>query len=208
MRPSTSLATLGLCAALVTGCGLPWTNTPTADPPEVRAGELEAAAGRSCPQELPIGDDPSGHDVAEAADELPTLLEPQKAWVCRYDFFERGTTGDGGTVYGWRLTGAPMAVDDDVLPDLQDALDDLAVVDLPQDCNGDLGPRWLVAYSHDGDLTGVLVDDYGCREVRLTDDPHGTAPGDDGQEGTVGGVLDGGAEILDALGVGRWASGT
>jgi hypothetical protein len=51
--------------------------------------------------------------------------------------------------------------------------------------------------------TGVIVDDYGCRDVRLTDNPHTTPPGADDQDGTVGGVLDGGAAILEALGVGR-----
>lgn len=61
----------------------------------------------------------------------------------------------------------------------------------------------MVAYSHDGDLTGVVVDDYGCRDVRLTDNPHTTPPGADNQVGTVGGVLDDGTAILDALGMGR-----
>ena len=57
----------------------------------------------------------------------------------------------------------------------------------------------MVVYAHDGDLTGVVVDDYGCRTVRLTDKPHATPPGADRQEGTVGGTLDGGRAILAAL---------
>jgi hypothetical protein len=61
----------------------------------------------------------------------------------------------------------------------------------------------MVVYNHDGDLTAVVVDDYGCRDARLTDNPHVTAPGADHQDGTVGGVLDGGAAILDALELGR-----
>jgi hypothetical protein len=61
----------------------------------------------------------------------------------------------------------------------------------------------MVVYNHGGDLTGVVVDDYGCRDVRLTDNPHTTPPGADDQDGTVGGVLNGGGAILDALGVGR-----
>ena len=89
------------------------------------------------------------------------------------------------------------------LPDLQDALNDLSLPDFSGGCDDDLGPRWMVVYTHDGDLTGVVVDDYGCREVRLTDNPHITAPGADDQDETVAGVLDGGAAILDALGVGR-----
>jgi hypothetical protein len=61
----------------------------------------------------------------------------------------------------------------------------------------------MVVYSHHGDLTGVVVDDYGCRDVRLTANPHSTPAGAADQEGIVGGVLDGGAAILDTLGVGR-----
>lgn len=57
----------------------------------------------------------------------------------------------------------------------------------------------MVVYSFEGDLTGVVVDDFGCRDVRLTDDPHDTAPGADGQEGTVGGVFGDGQVILKAL---------
>jgi hypothetical protein len=60
-------------------------------------------------------------------------------------------------------------------------------------------------YTHDGDLTGVVIDDYGCRNVRLTDNPHTTPPGADDQDGTVGGVLNGGAAVLDALGL--WSLG-
>jgi hypothetical protein len=44
---------------------------------------------------------------------------------------------------------------------------------------------------------------YGCRDVRLTDNAHVTPPGAVGQQGTVGGALDGGPAILRALGVGR-----
>jgi hypothetical protein len=82
-------------------------------------------------------------------------------------------------------------------------MDTVAVADRSGGCNDDLGPRWMVAYSRDGDLTGVVVDDYGCRDIRLTDNPHTTPPGADDQDGTVGGVLDGEAAILEALGLGR-----
>jgi hypothetical protein len=203
----TLRTSLGLAAVLLglAGCAFPWSGPSTADTPEVRPSELEAADGRPCPEELPIGGDPSGHGfgVGEAADELPSLLEPQEAWVCQYDSYDAGSTGNGGTVLGWRRNGDPVPVPTDDLPDLQESLDDLALVDRSRDCPADLGPRWMVVHSHDGDLTGVVVDDYGCREVRLTDDPHTTPPGADGQDGTVPGVLDGGTAVLEALGVGR-----
>lgn len=206
-RIGRGVAFLGLATAVLalTGCDLPLASTPTADSPKVRPSELTDAGGRPCPQELPLGDDPSGHGFGteEIADELPTLLEPQEAWVCQYNPFDAGTPPNGGTTHGWRRAGQPTPVAAADLPDLQAALDDLAPAERSRACTADLGPRWMVVYSHDGDLTGVVVDDYGCRDVRLTDNPHTTPPGADDQDGTVGGVLDGGAAILEALGVGR-----
>lgn len=197
-------AFLGLAAAALalTGCG---PTTLTANNPEVRTSELTDTGGQPCPKRLPIGEDPAGHGfgIEEVADQLPTLLDVQEAWVCEYNPFDVGTTPSGGAVYGWRRAGQPEPVADADLPDLQSALDAVAVADRSRGCTDDLGPRWMVAYSHDDDLTGVVVDDYGCRDVRLTDNPHTTPPGADDQAGTVGGVLDGGAAILEALGVGR-----
>ena len=200
-----ALVRLAVAVAVVSGCGLPWPRTTTANTPEVHASELTDVGGLPCPQELPTGDDPSGHGFGteDVADEFPTLLEPQKAWVCQYNTFDVGRTPNGGTVYGWSRAGQPDPVPATGLPDLQAALDDLGPADRSGGCDADLGPRWMVVYSHDGDLTGVVVDDYGCRDVRLTNNPHTTPPGADDQDGTVGGVLDGGTAILDALGVGR-----
>jgi hypothetical protein len=102
-------AFLGLaCAAsLLAGCDLPWSGTATANDPEVRPNELTDAAGRPCPPKLPIGDDTSGHGFGteDVADEVPTLLAPQEAWVCQYNTFDVGTTSDDGAVYGWRRAG-------------------------------------------------------------------------------------------------------
>jgi len=193
------LATIALALA---GCG---PTTLTADTPEIRTSELTDAGGQPCPKRMPIGEDPSGHGfgVEAVADQLPTLLESQEAWVCQYNPFDVDTTSSGGAVYGWRREGQPQPVAAEDLTDLQDALDGLTPADRGGGCTDDLGPRWMVAYSHDGDLTGVVVDDYGCRDVRLTDNPHTTPPGADNQVGTVGGVLDDGTAILDALGIGR-----
>jgi hypothetical protein len=47
----------------------------------------------------------------------------------------------------------------------------------------------MLVYTHLADLTGVVVDDYGCASVGLTDDPFKTAPGESDQVGTVPGVL-------------------
>jgi len=198
---------IGLAAAvlLLTGCDTPWSSTPTADNPTVRPNELADAHNRPCPLALPIGDDPSGHGfgVEEAATEFPDLLEPQQAWVCLYNAVDVATTPNGGVIYGWRRAGKAQPVAAAEIPDLQAALDDLGPADRSGGCTSDLGPRWMIVYNHDGDLTGVVVDDYGCRDVRLTDDPHVTPPGADDQDGTVGGILDGGSVILEALGMGR-----
>lgn len=200
-----SVACLSVAAIALAGCGLPLSGTSAADNPEVRPSELTDADGRPCPKKLPIGEDPSGHGFGteEVADEAPTLLEPEEAWVCRYNSVDVGTTTNGGAIYGWRRAGQPEPVSAADLAGLRDALDDLAPADRSRGCTADLGPRWLVVYSHDDDLTGVLVDDYGCRDVRLTDDPRSTPPGADNQDGTVGGVLEGGSAILGALGIGR-----
>jgi hypothetical protein len=192
-------------AVVLTGCGLQWPGTLTADEPEVQSYELDEADDRPCPEELPIGDDPSGHGfgVQGVADESPTLLSPNEAWVCQYDPFDASTTTSHGAIYEWRRTGQPTPVASGDLPRLRNALGGLVPADRSEGCNADLGPRWMVVYNHDGDLTGLVVDDYGCRDVRLTDNPHATPPGADDQEGAVGGILDGGQAVLDMLGLSR-----
>ncbi len=188
-RRVAALLSAWLAGFGLVGCG---TSETTADPPSVRSDEFAEVDGEPCPTSLPMGDDPSGYGfgVEEPALELPNLLEPQEAWVCGYSQEDSGA---------WKRFGEPSAVPADDLPDLRAALDELALVDRDQACTADLGPRWMVVYAHDGDLTGVVVDDYGCRTVRLTDKPHETPPGADGQEGTVSGTLDGGRAILAAL---------
>lgn len=207
-RIRRGLAAVGLTGAVlvVAGCGIAGPGPSTAENPTVRRSELNDAGGQPCPDELPIGDDPSGHGfgVEHVANQLPRLLEPREAWVCRYDNFDRETTSSGGAVLGWRLAGDAEPVAREDLPALQAALEDLTLPDDPdRACTSGLGPRWMVAYSHDGDLTGVVVDDFGCRDVRLTGTPHTMPPGADDQDGIVGGVLQGGPAILDALGLGR-----
>src|SRR6478672_11550678 len=103
---------LATAVLILTGCDLAWSSTPTANTPEVRSSELTDAGGQPCPQQLPSGDDPSGHGygTAEGADELPTLLEPQAAWVCQYNTFGAGTPPSGGTTHGWSRAGRPEPV--------------------------------------------------------------------------------------------------
>jgi hypothetical protein len=178
-------------ALLVAGCGL--LPTQRADEPTVQAGEAADHEDRSCPAELPIGDDPDGYGfgVEDEADELPSLLSPERAWVCRYDLGARAPT--------WKLGGEARELAPSRLDDLTDALDDLTTLPHEYGCDGDLGPRWLVVYEHGGDLTGVVVDDYGCDFVRVTEEPFTAPAGESDDQGMVRGVLDGGGAILDVL---------
>lgn len=178
------------------------------DSPMVRSGELSDVAGEPCPDELPVGEDPDGygHGVRSLATELPDLLEPEQAWVCQYGLVEQFSadpeTGDlevsGGV---WVSSGEAEEVPASRLPELQEALDGLDLLEPDVACTADLGPRWLVSYAHDGDLTGVVVEDFGCGSVRLTDQPHSTPPGEADQDGLVRGQLRGGHDILVAVGV-------
>ncbi len=197
------LAALGTAVLALTGCQLPWASPPKGDVAVVQPDELSEAGGRPCPKRLPVAEDPSGHGfgIEEEAERAPTFRDAHKAWTCRYDPVDGETTPDGGTTLEWKRAGKPQPVAD--LDGLRSALDELVPADPERMCTMDLSSRWMVVLSHDGDLTGVVVDDYGCREVRLTDDPHATPPGADGQDGVVGGVLTGGETVLEGLGVGR-----
>lgn len=183
------------------------TNSP-GQGPKVESSELADAAGEPCPDQLPMGEDPDGygHGVQSSATELPDLLEPEQAWVCQYTLVEHFATdpesGDlevsGGV---WVASGEPDELPGARLSDLQQALDGLTLVEPDMACTADLGPRWLVSYLHDGDLTGVVVDDFGCPTVLLTDQPHLTPPGEADHGGVVEGRLAGGHDVLVAVGL-------
>ena len=51
----------------------------------------------------------------------------------------------------------------------------------------------------DGDLTGVVVDDFGCRSVRLTDEPFETVPGKAPPAGIAAGLLASPDGLLDQI---------
>jgi hypothetical protein len=161
--------------------------------PGAREGELGAHGG-PCPAVLPGStDDPGGHGFgpeARATSE-PRFASADVAWVCQYGPSETGRTSTGGTEFEWARMQDPRRLDDAQLGSVSRALDGVgpnAAVD--EACTDDLGPRWLLVISSGGDLTGVAVDDFGCRDVRLTDDPFAIAPGDPQTGGgTVAGVL-------------------
>ncbi|GAA1809738.1 hypothetical protein GCM10009795_063900 [Nocardioides hankookensis] len=205
MRPTVLLPFVAALTAVLAGCGGssseahdpgagPAATSPSVDPDTV------------CPPKLARGDDPDGHGFGtqEDAREHPQLPAPGQAWTCRYDPVESAQTPDGGTELNWVLHGPADAVAKPELAALTDALGQVAPFeDGDRMCTADLGPRWMVVYPGDDGLVGVVVDDYGCREVRLTDDPATMAPGAGEGDGTVPGVLDGGTAVLTAVGVGR-----
>ncbi|WP_183095369.1 hypothetical protein [Nocardioides stalactiti] len=182
---------LVLPMTLAAGC-----SDDTAEPQSELTDELAAHDGRPCPDELPVGDDPDGYGFGtnEPAEERPSMLSPEKVWVCKY--WAGGQSTGSHQTYRWQLEGEPRKVGEDVRGALIEFLDELEPAEEDRACTADLGPRWMVSYSHEGDLTGVVIDDFGCDEVRLTDEPFEKAPGDPDQEGTVPGVLAGPTRLL------------
>ena len=65
------------------------------------------------------------------------------------------------------------------------------------------GSRYLIALAAGRDLTGIVVEDYGCASVMVTGDPFVTPAGEATQPGTVSGYLDGPVALLADLGVGN-----
>lgn len=161
--------------------------------------ELAAQDGRPCPARLPGGDDDAfgGTDPAASA---PDLAAPDRAWVCRYQLADGA---DGAEGAAWTRQTRPQQVAADRLPDLAAALAELAPADDGRLCTEELGPHYLLVLAADGDagsdLTGVAVDGFGCRDVRLTDDPATTAPGEASAPGVVPGVLTAPDDLVEMI---------
>lgn len=146
--------------------------------------ELAAHQGQPCPRRLPQTEGP-GLGTQEPAAEAPSLPEADRAWVCEY----------AATAPGWPRQGPPREVVGETLDALGGRVAALRPADGMRMCTEELGPRWMLVLSHDGDLTGVVVDGYGCRDVRLTDEPFTTVAG----EGALEGVLTGPDDLLPLL---------
>lgn len=164
---------------------------PGRDESALDAGELIEHGG-PCPTRLPTPtDDDQGHGFGTStpAEQVPRFGTPDSAWVCQYRPDPLGDidTSDG---WGWSLNHTPRRLDADRLGEVKTSLQDITLPpSSPYACTEELGPRWLLVTSTGGDLTGIVVDGYGCGDVRLTDDPFRTAPGDPQDGGTVPGVL-------------------
>lgn len=153
------------------------------------AGEPRAEfadhGGELCPEALPT------ESAADAyASSAPQLFDPERAWTCAYEL-RSGT---------WERVSRPRMLDEQDVETLRSVVQRLAPFedDQGRNCPLDLGPRVLLAYTHGDDLTGLVMDRFGCHALRLTDEPFTTPPGEPTQEGTVRGALQTPDELLSA----------
>lgn len=196
----TAAALVALAAPLLASCGEQTTSSGEGTPPAAvdrspgEAAPTGAVRSRPCPRRLG-GPAEGSPDTATAPVVLPAA---DAAWVCRFDL-DKGRPGPDGSTQGadgagWTRAGRPVAVD-------PAAYDGLELTPAPADrmCTMDIGPRWLlVVAAADGDLQGVAVDAYGCRDVRVADDPRSGT--------TSSGALVGPDDLLEQL-VAAWEAG-
>ncbi|WP_299051404.1 hypothetical protein [uncultured Nocardioides sp.] len=199
MKTTTgSLAALALLGVLA-GCGSTDSgadsgsgadSAPDSGSDDTSAGDAASApaADELCPAELPDDGD-GGFGVTDPATEAPDLAPVDRAWVCQYE-----------SRNGWQLVGEPVEVPQDDLAGIEESLTGLEPSDPDQMCTEELGPRWLlVTADEQGDLTGVSVDGFGCRSVRLTDSPDSTVPGRASGGGLVEGTLSAPGDLAQEL---------
>ena len=199
-RASTLVAYLAL--ALLAGCGSAGTSSAAPSAQEGSSSEeVTTDPGRPCPDELPQpADDSHGFGTSDPAGSSPALAAPERAWVCQYVAERAGPGPDGdGSTFAWVRDGGVRRVPDSRLPGLARQLGELEPADRLRGCTDDLGSRWMLVYAAGSELTGVVIDAFGCRDIRLTDDPFRTVPGEATRHGTVPGVLTGPEQLVDRL---------
>ncbi|MDO9439903.1 MAG: hypothetical protein Q7T73_03340 [Beijerinckiaceae bacterium] len=195
---------MALVVALA-ACGGPTEEELAIDLPSDPVDELSLHNDEFCPKVMPRAPrETYGFGTGMPATDLPAFPAFDEAWLCTYQTRDIAPKGSNGAWYEWVQTGLPRNLTPNELTSFSAAIGELDL--LPTGdyaCTADLGPRYLVSMAWERDLTGVVVDDYGCRSVRLTDDPFVTIPGDASQPGTVDGVLSSPEGLLADLGVGR-----
>ncbi|MDO9457845.1 hypothetical protein [Nocardioides sp.] len=181
------------------------TDDEVVDPSHEARDELSLHGDQFCPSILPRAPrETYGFGTGERATELPSFPTIDEAWLCTYESRDVAPAGSNGAWLEWAREGEPRQLSPDEVASFSDDLRSLEPLDDGDlVCDADLGPRFVVSFAREGDLTGVVVDDHGCGSVRLTDDPFVTVPGDASQPGTVTGLLVRPAGLLAALGVGR-----
>ena len=180
------LGALAACGEAEIGRGEPWSSTGV--------DEVAAHHGQACPKRLVRGGEV---DEAEAAPSMPGF---DAAWICVYQPTEAGPgPGGDGTSWVWVREGRAREVRAAHLPGLERSLGELVPAKGDRLCTADLGRQLMLVGVKEGDLIGVVVDDFGCHDVRLTDEPFETAPGEARQPGTVPGILQGPRDFTEDL---------
>lgn len=196
-RPLLVPALLVLSAAFLSGCG------DEEPEPQTAVDELAAHEGAVCPPELVDPGDDHGFGTDTPAESELDLPPADAAYVCRYAAVDNGPAERGGKRIGWRLEGEQEAVAEEDLARVDELLGQLEPAAEHRACTADLGPRWMLVHVAGSDTTGVVIDDFGCRDVRVTDDPFTLAPGEAGDGSGVLGGPDGiVAEVAGLVGGG------
>lgn len=132
---------------------------------------------RPCPDELPQAISSAG-EMSRVAKRKPRLPRPQRAWVCVYRAANAtDPSRPAGATLRWVRRQAPVRVEHDELRTYQRELDRIEPADDGRVCRSDLGPRYVLAYADGAEVLGVIVDDFGCQDVRLTDSIEASVPG-------------------------------
>jgi hypothetical protein len=189
-----AIGALGLAA--LSSCGDEGSADSGTETSPSAVDEVGRHGGEVCPDQLPLGLREGG---GEPAGETPDLPVPEDAWVCVYDHVDEEPSEGGEASFAWVRHGDPHEVPADRMASVADALTHLVPADPDRMCTLELGPRYLLSYTTGTDLTGVVIDRFGCRDVRLTDEPFETAPGDVSQPGIPGGVLQAPPALLAEL---------
>lgn len=160
-----------------------------------RVPDDAAEAGPPCPAELPYEDE-TWSEPAPSAPELPAFA---RAWRCRYG--ADTSRPDDLPGLAWRRDGDAVQLSAPARARLARALDRLEPHPRGQVCRLDLGPRWVVVLDHADGRTAVVLDDFGCGWVRLSEDLATVPPGE------TSGALTGPRELLTVASGGRARGG-
>lgn len=185
-------AGLAAVTVLVAGCATPGSPGASPDPVTVEV---------ACPETL-VEPTPPEHGLGTntPAAERPTFPRVGGAWLCTYVSSDTGEEDpDGGALYGWVLADQPREIPEPALVEVEALLSRLEPAEAMRACTADLGPRLMLVIGNGEDLDGVVIDDYGCRDIRLTHDPWTVAPGEADAAGLPAGVLTGPDGIIATL---------
>lgn len=197
------MTTAIISTLLVGGCAKddPVRTLPAPTPTETTAPTPAAEDREKCPDRL-LGPDGTSGDfgLPSAAPRSPSFEMPDRAWVCSYEP-KNGTSDDTAApiTYTWTRFGDIHPVGATELSGLIASLGELVPVPNDRACRLDLGTRWLLVLERDDTLTGVTVDDFGCGDALMTDDPFTTAPGTAKRKGTVSGALNAPPSLLQQI---------